>query len=222
MPDHERARVTRSWSGSGTIGVVDETLIDFPADWDATPPLPMAAHDPTIITVGSASKSYWGGLRLGWIRAATDQIAQLSESRLALDLAAPVLEQLVLLHLMADRQRILEHQRQRVRLSRSALCDAMKTALPDWVLHQPAGGLSIWCELPEALSTAVVAAAERQDLLLAAGPRFAVDGGLERFLRLACTQHPATMLDAVARTAQAWDDAQSNRKARSHAGHLVA
>jgi DNA-binding transcriptional MocR family regulator len=161
-------------------------------------------------------------LRIGWIRAATDQVAQLSESRLALDLAAPVLEQLVLLQLMADRERIVEYQQERVRQSRSALCDAMQTALPHWLLHKPAGGLSVWCELPDALSTAVVAAAEKQDLLLGAGPRFAVDGGLERFLRLTCTQHPDTMLDAVTRMAHAWEDAQVNPNARPHPGHLVA
>jgi len=96
MPDDERARVARSWSRSRTIGVIDETLVDFPADRDTTPPLPMAAHDTRIITVGSASKSFWGGLRIGWIRAEADQVARLSESRLALDLGAPVLEQLVL------------------------------------------------------------------------------------------------------------------------------
>jgi len=119
-------------------------------------PYRCAAHGTRTVTVGSASKSFWGGLRIGWIRAATDQVAQLSESRLALDLAAPVLEQLVLLHLMADRKRIVEYQQERVRQSRSALCNAMRTALPHWVLHQPAGGLSVWCELPDALSTAVV------------------------------------------------------------------
>jgi len=222
MPDEERARVARAWSRSGTTGVVDETLIDFPADHTTGLPLPMAAHDTRIITVGSASKSFWGGLRIGWIRAEPDQMAQLSESRLALDLSAPVLEQLVLLHLMGERERIVEDQRRRVREARTTLCDELQRALPDWVVHLPAGGLSVWCELPDPLATALVAAAEKQDLLLGAGPRFAVDGGLERFLRLTCTQHPDTMRDAVARMAVAWEEAQVNRTARSQRSHLVA
>ncbi|HEX7538236.1 MAG TPA: PLP-dependent aminotransferase family protein [Dermatophilaceae bacterium] len=222
MPDEERARVARAWSRSGTTGVVDETLIDFPADHTTGLPLPMAAHDPRTITVGSASKSFWGGLRIGWIRAEPDQMAQLSESRLALDLSAPVLEQLVLLHLMRERERIVEDQRRRVREARTTLSDELQRALPDWVVHPPAGGLSVWCELPDPLATALVAAAEKQDLLLGAGPRFAVDGGLERFLRLTCTQHPDTMRDAVARMAVAWEDAQVNRTARSRRSHLVA
>jgi len=123
---------------------------------------------------------------------------------------------------MGDRERIVEHQRERIQESRTTLFDALQRALPDWVPYRPAGGLSLWCELPLALATALVAAAEKQDLLLGAGPRFAIDGGLERFLRLTCTQRPDTMLDAVGRMAIAWEDAQVNRTARSHRSHLVA
>jgi len=222
MPDDQRARLARAWSRSGTLGVIDETLIDLPSDSLAPQPLAMAAHDARIMTVGSASKSFWGGLRIGWIRADPDQVTRLSESRLALELSAPVLEQLVVLHLMNERERIVGHQRERIRESRTSLCEALRSALPDWILHQPAGGMSLWCELPHPLATAVVAAAEKQDLLLGAGPRFAVDGGLERFLRLTCTQHPDTMRQAVERMVRSWDDAQVNRTARSRRGHLVA
>jgi DNA-binding transcriptional MocR family regulator len=222
MPDEERARVARSWSRCGTLGVIDETLIDFAAAPHALQPLPMAAHDTRIMTVGSASKSFWGGLRIGWIRAEPDQVTRLSETRLGLDLSAPVLEQLVLLRLMAEREQIVEQQRERVRESRASLCDALARMLPDWVVHPPAGGMSLWCELPHPLATALVAAAEKLDLLLGAGPRFGVDGGLERFLRLTCTQGPDTMRDSAARMAVAWQDAQVNRTARSRRGHLVA
>ncbi len=222
MPDDERDRVAGAWSRSGTLGVIDETLIDFPVDPQACQPLPMAAHDTRIMTVGSASKSFWGGLRIGWIRAEPDQVTRLAESRLALDLSAPVLEQLVLLHLMSQRERIVEQQRERVRESRTSLCDALAGALPGWVVHPPAGGMSLWCELPYPLATALVAAAEKQDLLLGAGPRFAVDGGLECFLRLGCTQDADTMRESVRRMAVAWEEAQVNRTARSRRSHLVA
>jgi len=222
MPDEDRARVAQSWSRSGTVGVIDETLVDFPADRHLPAPRPMAAHDSRILTIGSASKTFWGGLRIGWIRAEPDQVARLSESRLAFDLGAPVLEQLVLLRLMAHRERIVEHQLQRVSQARSTLVEALGAALPDWVAHLPAGGLSLWCELPELLSGALVAAAEGRDLMLGAGPRFAIDGGLERYLRLTCTQDPDTMQEAVARLALAWEDAQVNRTARSPRSHLVA
>jgi hypothetical protein len=80
--------------------------------------------------------------------------------------------------------------------------------------------MSLWCELPYPLATAV-AAAEKQDLLPGAGTRFAVDGGLEPFLRLTCTPAPDTMSQSVERMVVSWDDAQVNRTARSRRSHLV-
>ena len=63
-------------------------------------PLPFAAHDPRAISIGSSSKSHWGGLRTGWIRAPRGLLPGLVEARVTTDLGAPVLEQLVLLELM--------------------------------------------------------------------------------------------------------------------------
>ena len=37
-------------------------------------PRPFAAYAPDTITLGSASKSFWGGLRLGWVRAPHDRM----------------------------------------------------------------------------------------------------------------------------------------------------
>ena len=60
------------------------------------------AYAPDTITIGSASKSFWGGLRLGWIRAPRGQMERLTQARVCLDLGAPVMEQLVLVRLLAD------------------------------------------------------------------------------------------------------------------------
>src|SRR3546814_8418331 len=62
----------------------------------ATAPAPVAVHDPDghmIISLGSASKRYWGGLRIGWIRASEQRIAEFGRLRAILDMATPVLEQ---------------------------------------------------------------------------------------------------------------------------------
>jgi DNA-binding transcriptional MocR family regulator len=70
----------------------------------------------------------------------------------------------------------------------------------------PQGGLALWCELPAARSSALAAAAERHGLLLPAGPSFAPEGGLERFVRLPYTQSPETLTEAVRRLARAWEE----------------
>ena len=68
-------------------------------------PRPFAAYAPDTITVGSASKAFWGGLRVGWIRAPHARMETLTRARVTLDLGVPVLEQLVLVRLLEDPDR---------------------------------------------------------------------------------------------------------------------
>ena len=53
-------------------------------------PRPFAAYADDAITIGSASKSFWGGLRLGWVRAPLADMDRLIHARVGLDLGAPV------------------------------------------------------------------------------------------------------------------------------------
>jgi DNA-binding transcriptional MocR family regulator len=68
----------------------------------------------------------------------------------------------------------------------------------------PTGGLSLWTDLGAPVSSALVAAAARHGVLLAAGPRFGLDGAFERYVRLPYTL-PEPQLDlAMERLAAAW------------------
>ena len=158
--------------------VIDETIAEV--DLDGGPmPLPFAAHDPRAITVGSSSKSHWGGLRTGWVRAPAHRAAGLVESRVTSDLGAPVLEQLVLLELMRVAPGLTPERRDDLRASRDALVAALRRAPARAAVPVPRGGLFLWCELPDGLdATGVAVAAEDEGLLVAAGPRFSVAGGL--------------------------------------------
>jgi DNA-binding transcriptional MocR family regulator len=68
----------------------------------------------------------------------------------------------------------------------------------------PAGGLSLWADLGAPVSSALVTAATRHGVLLAAGPRFGVDGAFERCLRLPYTLPVAQLDRAMERLAAAW------------------
>src|SRR3954454_4799094 len=68
----DRAAVVALARGARTPLVVDETMAELGLDPDVRPPAPLAAHDPdgeSVITIGSMSKAFWAGLRIGWIRA---------------------------------------------------------------------------------------------------------------------------------------------------------
>jgi DNA-binding transcriptional MocR family regulator len=204
MPDRQRAAYARLIARHGATAVVDEAHQTLGLD-GAAARRPFASFAKDAITVGSASKSVWGGLRLGWIRAPHGLIDQLTRARVGLDLGAPVLEQLVLARLLTgDFGALLDAHRQRLREQRDALIAALAEQLPDWTFRKPAGGMVLWCRLPSAGATALSIEAERHGVLLAPGPSFAPEGGLDRYLRLPYTVPVRDLEDAVRRIAAAW------------------
>lgn len=221
MPDEVRASIAAQLRVTGTVAVVDETIVELCLD-DIAMPAPFAAHSADALTVGSSSKSFWGGLRVGWIRAPRSRVGELVAARLTLDLGAPLLEQLALLHLLEHREEVLAVRREQLRIARDALADAVTSHLPDWRFTLPGGGQSLWCELPAPRSSALVAAVEQRGVLLAPGPAFAAEGGLETYLRIPFTAEPETLLLAVERIAEAWATARAGRRVRSRGTPLVA
>ena len=91
---------------------------------------------------------------------------------------------------LARLDEILAERREVIRVRRAALAGALDEQLPGWRYRLPAGGLYIWVELPEPMSTSLALEAARRDLHLTPGPRFAAAGLLERHLRLPFTLAP--------------------------------
>jgi DNA-binding transcriptional MocR family regulator len=202
LPVEGRARLVRAAACAGTTLVVDETLADLSLDGDLPPPVAAADDDDGVVTVGSLSKSHWAGLRVGWVRAPRSLVARLAESRSALDLAPPVLEQLVAAELLADDDAV-ERRREQLRLRRAALVSALDEHCPGWTWRTPSGGLVLWVRLDAPVATALAAAAERCGVRLVPGGRFSVDGTGERHVRVPYALPEAVLRESVVRLAAA-------------------
>ena len=226
MSDAQREELAAALARTRTIAVADEAhqaLALAPGLADAMP-RPLAAYAEDAITIGSASKSYWGGLRLGWIRAPRSEMDRLIHARIGMDLGAPVFEQLVLADLMDHAHEVLPAHRERLVTGRDALVAAVHEHLPAWRFRVPDGGLALWCELPEALGTATTVEAERRGVVVAPGPLFAVEGGLDRHVRIPWTASPEDLTEAVRRLAAAWEHVSSDAArpaTRSAAGRVM-
>ncbi|MGW2722983.1 MocR-like transcription factor YczR [Streptomyces sp. NPDC001492] len=203
--DRRRALVALAASTGVTL-LVDETLAELSLTPPAPAPTPLAALDPgsSVITVGSAAKTLWSGLRVGWIRTTPQLVRTLAVRRAGVDLAPPVLEQLVVRHLLGDARVFADTvavQRERARTRRDALVTALRGELPDWTFRVPEGGLALWAHAGGRSAREIAALAERDGVRLAAGPRFGTDGHLEGFLRLPFAQPPEVLAEAVRRIA---------------------
>jgi DNA-binding transcriptional MocR family regulator len=181
--------------------VVDESFVDLGFSGVERP---TAAVDPSVVTVGSLSKPVWGGLRIGWLRASTDLVHRLAALRTSIDMAGPVLDQVVAAELFQHIDAIATQRIADLRPQRDALIAALAHDLPDWKMIVPQGGLSLWTELPAPLSTPLTMLAAQAGVVVVPGSRFGVDGTLERFLRLPYALPADRLVEAVERLAGVW------------------
>jgi DNA-binding transcriptional MocR family regulator len=208
MPMPLRERLAAAVHTAGTDLVVDESFVDLPlaTDHSALPPLAALDRHARVLTVGGMTKPYWGGLRVGWIRAAAPVVARLSARRVAVDRAGPVLDQRVALRLLERADEVLAARRALLTRRRDTLLAALRARLPGWSVTVPSGGTCLWVELDAPVSTALAQAAQGHEVRLAPGPTFGVDPGLERFVRLPFTLTEDELVDAVDRLALARSD----------------
>jgi DNA-binding transcriptional MocR family regulator len=208
MPAELRRSLAATAHATGTTLVADETFVEMDLDLAGTGgPMPpsMAALDRhgRVVTVGGMSKSHWGGLRIGWVRCSPMLAHRLTALRGAVDMGGPVLEQLVALRLLAAGDRPVAHRRAALVEQRDALVAALAERLPEWRFRVPRGGMSLWVELDEPVSSALARAAEDYGVRLAPGPRFGAEGTMERFLRLPFARPAAQLREVVDRLAAA-------------------
>jgi DNA-binding transcriptional MocR family regulator len=214
MDEFTRARLARQAADKNCILVIDETMVDL---WlDAPPPPPFAAFDRAgkVITLGSMGKSFWGGIRIGWVRAPREIVAALAAARAANDMGSPILEQLAAASLLENFEEAIVDRRRAIREQRDHLLVLVRNRLPDWKFETPPGGLSAWAELPSPVSTALAATAHELGVRLAPGNRFGVGGAFKRFVRLPYALPKEELTEVVERLVTAWEQVSAGRGAR--------
>jgi DNA-binding transcriptional MocR family regulator len=210
MPDHERVRILRAAQRSGTWLIIDETLADLALDVPAPPPF--ASHAPPggtgqIITIGSMSKTHWGGLRIGWLRAPSRLVTELAGQRIATDMGGSVLDQLLALDLLARARELLPPRLEQLRRQRAALAAALAEHIPQWTWQLPPGGLSLWVDLGEPIASPLAERALDYGVRIEGGAYFATDPGIfEQRLRVPYTMPSDILREAVHRLATALAD----------------
>lgn len=184
------------------VVAADETFTDLVLD--GVPATPLAALDGRVVTLGSMSKAFWSGLRVGWVRADPPLLARLAQARGTVDLSSPVLEQLVAVRLLAVADEVLADRIGWLTAARDALLAALADQLPDWRVTRPQAGAMLWVQLPGGSSTRLAGHALDLGLRITPGPRFTVDGTADRWLRLPLSVPPETVGEVVGVLREAW------------------
>ncbi|KDQ66028.1 PLP-dependent aminotransferase family protein [Streptomyces halstedii] len=205
--ERQRRALVEAARSAGTVLIADETMSELRLD-AVDMPRRVCAFDPagsTVLTVGSASKAFWAGMRIGWVRAAPDVIRSLVAARAYADMGTPVLEQLAVNWLMRTGgwEEAVALRRGQARENRDALVRAVRKELPEWEFEVPHGGLTLWVRTGGLSGSRLAVAGERVGVRVPSGPRFGVDGAFEGYVRLPFTVGGPVADEAAVRLAAA-------------------
>lgn len=204
MPAAARRELARFARASEVPVIDDNTLAELALGPEPPPPLAAYDRDAPIVSIGSLSKLFWAGLRVGWIRASRSAIAQLGQLKAVADLGCSLVSQAIAVGMLADVQRIADLRRAELTGRLGLLEDLLHGMLPDWRWQRPKGGLSIWARLPAGSSAELAQVAGRHGVLVAPGPLMSPTGRFDEFIRLPFDHEPAVLRDGVQRLASAW------------------
>ncbi|TDD89909.1 PLP-dependent aminotransferase family protein [Actinomadura darangshiensis] len=216
MSADDRAALVDAGRRADAFLVADETFAELALDPAAPRVPPLASYDAggRVVTIGSASKLLWGGLRIGWIRATAPLVRRLVLAREPFDMASPVLDQLIVQQLLQRVDEVRAERAERLRRGRDALAGALRELLPGWEFRLPEGGMSLWARMGAPVASRLAETSERLGVRVVAGPVFGTDGVLEDYVRLPYVLPPDTLRLAVERLAVAHREAEAAPAAR--------
>ena len=185
--------------------IEDLALADL-AWHDSPPPIAAQIPDASVIVVGSLSKLFWGGLRVGFIRAAEPLNLRFARIKATHDLGSSAVSQLLAERLLgsAPPAQLARTRSDEMRSRHDVLVGALRRRLPSWTWQEPEGGVSLWVRLPAPSSEAFAQHALRFGVAVATPAALSPSGRFPDHVRLSFSAEPALLEEGVDRLARAW------------------
>jgi len=184
--DTERNQLADLLRRHGTFLIEDGSQNELHLD-RAKPLTPIASllDENSVATIGTMSKLFWGGLRIGWIRAARGLIETLTAFKAASDLGNSVLDQSIAVRMFSHLSEARDYRRMELQSHLELLIGELGSRSSRWSWRNPDGGTALWARLAGVNTISLRQSALRRGLLLSAGPDFSPVHGHEDSLRLA-------------------------------------
>ncbi|AEL08582.1 PLP-dependent aminotransferase family protein [Xanthomonas campestris pv. raphani] len=201
-PDHAKRAVVDSCARHGTVVIEDDIYGELA--WSGQRPRPLRQFDThaNVITCGSFSKVLSPGLRVGWLLGGpwTDALVRAKYFSTVGNASLP---QLALADYLAqhDLERHLRKLRRTLADNGQRLRDAIVRHWPSGTrIGEPAGGLSLWLQLPDGGSgQTLFEAALAKGIGTSPGQVYSSRGDYADHLRLTCGQPWSEALDRAMR-----------------------
>jgi DNA-binding transcriptional MocR family regulator len=183
---------------------------------EAVPSLQSLDTDGLVLVLGTLSKVFCPGLRIGWVAAARPIVRKLVVLKQGADLHTSTLDQMIAARYLETRD--LDEDIRRItalyRERRDAMVGALEREMPEGVrFTRPSGGLFLWVELPDGISArALLERCLERQVAFVPGGAFFPSGGHENTLRLNFSNAPVPRIEeGVRRIAAALRDLLSSK-----------
>jgi DNA-binding transcriptional MocR family regulator len=208
-----RSRAVAELSARYRVPVVEDLALRELRLDDRPVPAPIAAHDPEAlaITIGSMSKVFWAGLRVGWIRAPRPIVERLVQLKVRSDLGSDVLSQVVAAAVLPRLAEAAAERRDGLRAGHEALAGALARHLPEWTWDTPTGGCILWVRIPGGDAREFAQVAQRYGVTVVPGQVLSAAGGHADRLRLPFVADAPVLEEAARRLALAWSAYRGGR-----------
>lgn len=189
--------------------------------------LPLRALDEDVIYLGTFSKIFAPGLRLGWVIAPRPILAKFLLAKQAADLCGSAFAQTTAERYFADTRwrKVLQDLTRVYAERRDAMVASLQEHFPaeaKWTI--PEGGFFVWVEMPSFLDLkSILAEAVERGVTYVPGDAFYPDGRGRNCMRLAfCYVEPEKIREGIARLAEVLEDRLELYRAFAAAGVLPA
>lgn len=204
MPAIRRARVVEACA-EHAVPLIDDCVCHDVTIEPAPNALAAFTGAGTVITIGSASKLFWGGLRVGWLHTTEPLLSRLVECKRVADLGTSLMSQVLVAHLLNDHAEEMRERRVGEMTERRTLIrECVDTYLPGWRYREPSGGFALWMELPAGDGREFTDYARREGVAILPGALVSADGSGAGFVRVATVHDAVTTRVAFQRLGAAW------------------
>ncbi|MFD0772617.1 PLP-dependent aminotransferase family protein [Streptomonospora algeriensis] len=206
MGDDARRSLAATAESAGTTLLVDETTTELTSYPDRPRPRPLASYVRNrrlAVTVGSLSKIYWPGLRVGWVRAGPEVIASLAMSQSGAEASCSIMDQLTAMQVFRNMDSVRAIRSAQLSRSRAAAMQALADALPDAQCIQ-GDGFTLWVRLSRPLAPALCASAQARGVRIRPGPHFGFDESFSDYIRIPLVQPPDVLKEGIGRLGETY------------------
>jgi DNA-binding transcriptional MocR family regulator len=179
------------------------------------PPTPVGVAVPAErwVSIGSVSKLFWGGLRVGWIRASPGVVERVTRIKTTADLGTSLVSQAIAIECLHAVESARGERRGQLLASLTDAESMLHDLAPEWSWERPQGGSALWTRIPGADTRALAEVGRSNGVSVMPGAFFSPIDGFTDWIRIPFWDKNEKVCAGIELLAGAWR-AQRRSKGR--------